>query len=151
MSHEDPTEEISSDSLLLPCVYGWNRQGTYLYIGVSKRGIRRPLGLHHIIGRKDQLLEGDRIHIWRFPTFEEAVIFEQKLINEHKPIFNIQLYEQKSRYQPNEKREIKCGNCGVTIVTGRTKGQTAQKYCNDECRWRAWDKANPRVKASIKQ
>ena len=42
-----------------------------------------------------------------------------------------------------KKREFKCETCGNERKTSRGN----QRYCSTACRWKAWDKTHPRVKA----
>ena len=41
---------------------------------------------------------------------------------------------------------MKCANCGKQVKQTRDW----QRYCSKQCRWKKWDKDNPRVRKNKK-
>jgi hypothetical protein len=64
-------------------VYGWKKDGNYLYIGRTKIGSNR-FSSHHIINKKNGWKPEDEIDLW----FNQGEELETALIITHKPKFN---------------------------------------------------------------
>lgn len=71
-----------------PLIYGWKRNGIFLYIGQSTMGVFR-FNNHHVINVKDKVLEGDEILIIRCESNSILDKLEYHLIKQHKPLHNI--------------------------------------------------------------
>lgn len=85
----DPSVLTGDDLMAIsgPIVYAWKREGKWLYIGHSNRGLER-LVTHDLIGRKAPLLPSDTIELWRFPTLRMAQGVEAALIKSIRPVYN---------------------------------------------------------------
>ncbi len=57
-------------------VYGWFRNGEYLYIGFTGHGFGR-ISKHNIINRAEPIQGGDEIHVW----FAEDELVLERLLN----------------------------------------------------------------------
>jgi hypothetical protein len=64
-------------------VYGWKKDGKYIYIGRTTRGSNRFYG-HEVINKKNGWKSEDEIDLW----FNQAEELETVLILTHKPKFN---------------------------------------------------------------
>lgn len=138
MTQKLPDESILGERLSKPSVYAWRRQDTYLYVGLTSKGLRRPLGNHDVIGRRADFEENDSLDVWRFDTLKEAAAFEKQMIREHQPIFNAQLYREKQKREPLAERQCTEPECQV-LFTPKRKWQ---KYCSTTCQYRAWSKVH---------
>lgn len=89
-----------------PCVYGWQRGNTWLYIGFSSVGIARTLASNHHILSVYEILPGDDFYIWHFPekTVEEVKAFEATLIMLLEPKFNKTLVCKKNPNRWGQKK-----------------------------------------------
>jgi hypothetical protein len=83
---------------LKPRVYAWQRNGVYLYIGMSLKGIAR-IGKHGIIGKVEPLLETDYFDFWFCETRDEAEQLERGLIKLNKPKYNKMFNPDFENYQ----------------------------------------------------
>lgn len=68
-------------------VYGWYREGIYLYIGMTTNGRRRFFG-HHIF-KHYRVRQTDRAHVWICKDGAEALELETQLIQEFDPCLNV--------------------------------------------------------------
>lgn len=94
-------------------VYGWRRNGGYLYVGVTSKGYRRPFCRYEVIDRIEHVDEGDYFDFWFFVSREEAERFEAAMITFYHPSYN--------RFCPkNEtgKRKARYCTCGQRIPKG---------------------------------
>lgn len=73
-------------NLLSRCVYAWQREEEWLYVGQTTNGVAR-FGNHHAITR-DRLLDSDRIVLWHVATEPEALLLEAELIDRYSPLYN---------------------------------------------------------------
>ncbi len=128
----------------LPCVYAWLRGDEWMYVGVSTRGISRPLAYgHHAMS---DFLDEDVLLIWRFRKEKSALDFEQELIKEKQPAKNVAGIEgdlakaRKSNYNRHQ-----CERCGADFYT-RTKWQ---RYCSPICRFKDWNENHPRKSEQV--
>lgn len=130
--------------------YGWYRNGHYLYIGTTTIGARRIIQ-HKIIGIVLPFQEGDELHFWDAPSFEEArrlgglavelqskkafaQALEKELIALHKPDLNLN--------GMNKHGEDKvCKNCGSWYRAQRDW----QLFCSKGCREEFWAKGKAKV------
>lgn len=71
-----------------PCVYGFKRSGSIVYIGSSRQGLARLIN-HHAIVISD-FSSGDELLIWRHPNDDIAALRarEKELILELRPLLN---------------------------------------------------------------
>lgn len=67
----------------LPCVYAWVRNGVYLYVGSTLRGLSARLQSHHAV----KMITGDQLFVWE-TTEAEINALEQEMITELKPVLN---------------------------------------------------------------
>jgi excinuclease UvrABC nuclease subunit len=74
-------------TLISPAVYAWFRDGEYIYIGYSERGLGR-IASHNIIGKTEPLLDGDEIHFYPCKTGTDAIANEYRLIRQYRPRLN---------------------------------------------------------------
>lgn len=74
------------DKLLKPCVYLFWMNSQCLYIGMSQRGILRPLDPNHHV--KDFMSVFDKLELRWCINVSEAQKLEQKLIRDLKPLYN---------------------------------------------------------------
>ena len=78
------------------CIYAWKRDGKYLYIGASTRGLNRPL-CHSVIDTVEDVRDGDSIELWFFEGLEHPknggtyplYVMEREMIRRHRPPYNI--------------------------------------------------------------
>jgi predicted GIY-YIG superfamily endonuclease len=98
-----PTPTLSLDSNLAVgyVVYGWRREESYLYIGMSTVGLRRLSG-HHVIQIKDTFLKTDILDVWSCLGHREAIDLERELIELHKPKFNISMNPDNKQIKETE-------------------------------------------------
>lgn len=69
-----------------PCVYGWYRNRTYLYIGSSEFGLSRVLNQeHHIVNTIEPVQSTDVFHFWHSSNIRAL---ELELIRRHQPLYN---------------------------------------------------------------
>ncbi len=73
-------------------VYAWLRTDDVLYVG-STYDIAARLMSHHVIGKKEPVLSGDEIRIWRFDSRRGAMDAEYDLIWSCKPKYNSETRE----------------------------------------------------------
>lgn len=83
-----PSTSISFNDFKPYIVYGWRRDKVYLYIGQSRRFLRRVTSGHHIIGVKESVRQTDRLDIWFCVSKEDLNTVESALIKYHKPKYN---------------------------------------------------------------
>ena len=109
-----------------PIVYALFRNGVAWYVGMSTRGIIRPLSLGNdgIAG----FAHGDTLYVWAFGTEAEACAAEQEFIVAWNPRAN------KAIPTPIKAH---CALCGKELIHTYTRG-SAQKYCSHRCRTRAY-------------
>lgn len=72
-----------------PLVYVWRREGAVLYVGMSVKGLRRPLDPSH---KTVHLEGGDSLQLWPCKTAADAVSLERRLIAELLPALNVHRY-----------------------------------------------------------
>lgn len=86
-----PRETLRGEDLLRwqsPCVYVWRRRERYLYVGCSKRGLRRLLDRHHgALTHAGGILPTDTIEVWEAPD-GDIYALETKLIQQLRPSLN---------------------------------------------------------------
>lgn len=102
-------------------VYGWRRNGQYLYIGVTVKGYRRPFYHHDVIDKIEHVADGDYFDFWFFLNTEEATRFEAAMIALYRPVYNKffpkTLSKNRARYCTCGKRipkgyhRLLCGDC----------------------------------------
>lgn len=68
-----------------PVVYAWVRDEAVLYVGMSRLGLARAIGTHHVLSI---FQETDQLLLWHFATWEEAAKAERDLILTVKPVYN---------------------------------------------------------------
>ena len=68
-----------------PCVYAWRRDGKWLYVGQSARGLAR-LWSHHVL-KYDAILPTDEILLWHVDHYERMRL-EAELIFVNRPLYN---------------------------------------------------------------
>ena len=68
-----------------PCVYAWRRNGQWLYVGQSVRGLSR-LGGHHAVSLND-ILPTDELLMWHV-DHAERIRLEAELIVVNRPLYN---------------------------------------------------------------
>jgi len=85
-----PSLSISFRDFRRFIVYGWRREGKYLYIGQSIRFLRRIQSEHHVLDKKDKIRKTDFLDIWFCYSKEDINNLEKSLIFDLRPIYNIQ-------------------------------------------------------------
>lgn len=96
-------------------VYGWKRDGIYLYIGMSNNGTRRAFHNHNVI----RLIDGDVIDVW---ITSDPIYLEMDLINHYKPKFNKPVKSHIPLYTVTETPRLAtktCPKCKVLFVTDK--------------------------------
>lgn len=90
---------LELNKLRRPCVYGWRRDGEWLYIGFSTRGIHRAMDSYHTAFGTYEVLESDSIYFWSPDNMgvERLKLLEEVLIKELKPKFNDKNWKRKNR------------------------------------------------------
>lgn len=83
-----PSLSISFKDFRHYIIYGWKREGNYLYIGQSIRFLRRIRNDHHVINKKEKVLPTDILDIWFCYNHEDLNKLEKKLIRELRPKYN---------------------------------------------------------------
>ena len=80
--------------LLKPIVYMFMKAGLPLYVGMSRRGITRPSGAHHVAKARE---ECDEVKI--FPCINEGAAYrlEQILISRTNPLYNERLRQAEAK------------------------------------------------------
>ena len=91
-----PDHTLPANMIFRPAIYGWRRDGKYLYIGQSILPWRRIKKNHHVI-KELELLRDDCIDIW-FCCDSELDRFEGQLIRHFRPPLN--------KYIPGEPKPI---------------------------------------------
>jgi hypothetical protein len=124
----------NSPKTAIAAVYGWYRNGVYLYIGSSWDVFRR-LSYHNVIGRRVSIEDGDEIHIW--PSEDYDKLEGEKLL-EHKPFFNTMGPNDDNHRSRPLRDHLKdtplegrvCEACGVVFTAKRWW----QKFHSKDCR-----------------
>lgn len=70
-----------------PIIYGWWRNHTYLYIGLSRRGLQR-LRSHDVLGVIESYLPNDELHFWK-TSVDQLAAYERYLIEFFQPKYNL--------------------------------------------------------------
>jgi hypothetical protein len=83
-------------------VYVWKRKDIYLYVGMSKVGLSRPFGNHHIINKLDTIQPDDTFEIY---YTEHPLALEEYLIKIHKPKLNLN-HNSRNSYAKGKHREF---------------------------------------------
>lgn len=118
-----PDMTISGKELLVmnqALVYGWKRDGKYLYIGSSLRGYGR-LFQHHAIAF-DEILQTDTFEFW-YSSAETIRIDEAQLIKEHRPRLN-------KTFNKQDSDNMLCDECRkhyILLAPG-------QRFCSRICK-----------------
>jgi hypothetical protein len=71
--------------LRTPIVYAWIRNGTVLYIGMSRRGLSRAIGQHEVL---TIFQETDQLLVWSCASDDDAIAKERAMILAVKPVYN---------------------------------------------------------------
>lgn len=88
MAGTAPSFAVNLLTSRLPCVYGWKRDGRYLYVGASRNGLARPCSRHHVIGVAEAVTEEDVVDVWVCLTIADALRLEGELIEALAPVYN---------------------------------------------------------------
>ena len=73
------------------------RDSKYIYIGMTRKGIKRLLSNSHIINRRyGGIKETDQIHIWLCKE-RDVVELERMFIRTFKPKYNKQIIEKRNK------------------------------------------------------
>lgn len=110
-----------------PFIYGWCRDGVYLYIGSSQVGFKRLL-THNIVGVITPILDSDYFHFW-YPPVEQLRSWERKLINLHRPNFNDLGSGATALIKDHKVLKKKCFGCGNHFSTIKK----TRKFCCADC------------------
>lgn len=119
-----------------PCVYVWkDKDGVVLYVGMSTKGLYRPIGPHEVINVIRQIEETDTITFEWFKSSVDAASREKELIALLYPKFNkqkmyaVELLRKKAK-AGKDSDVVECENCG----TQYTPNRKWQRFCTDKCR-----------------
>lgn len=123
-------EFISSQKICF--VYGWWRDGNYLYIGQTTKGMTR-FATHHVIGVVDTVLPSDTFDFWDMPE-HEIKNFETKLILHYKPKYN-KFKSGKRNYKPINAmvfaKIFTCATCQTNFQ--RVLRNQFKSFCSIKC------------------
>lgn len=75
-----------------PCLYGWKRGQSWLYIGQSSNGLKRIMDKRHQALGVHPIEDDDQIFIWHLPRAKNKhilLLIEEALIGYYKPLYNI--------------------------------------------------------------
>lgn len=126
-------------------VYGWSRNGEYLYIGCTVKGFAR-LFKHGVLGVVEPFLDSDTIDFWFCSTVDEAFKLEELLIRFHKPKYNkvfIRKWVNNSKLQNHFKSKSHCNTCLKEF-----KPTTLNQFICWECRVVKTHKVNIKLATS---
>lgn len=126
LSYEKSITVLEFKQLTKPLLYGWCRDGTYLYIGASNRGFAR-LMTHDIVGVVEPILDTDYFCFW-FPPQAELFTWERKLININQPKYNDKGLGSNSSTKTFFWR--RCFRCGELTKTYDKEALYCSSYCH---------------------
>jgi hypothetical protein len=84
-----PTHVIPAAGHQLPVVYAWvSRHGVLRYVGMSTRGLRRPLGSNHQWLWHVAHAADDALYVWACPSVADARRMEDEMLRIVRPTGN---------------------------------------------------------------
>ncbi len=105
----DEIKDIADCMRASHCVYTWQRGTEWLYIGCTAN-LNQRLRTHNIIGKLEDVQDGDTITLWPFSDEHNAFWHEASLIAKHQPRHNIQNNPNGSQVQAANLNRVKGQN-----------------------------------------
>lgn len=119
-------------SLITRCaIYGWRRNGIYLYIGQSKSVLKRVMH-HHVINQKDKINDRiDKIDVW-FCCESELLKIEKAFIEKYKPPLNWKRPDRETKRLVFDTFKEAARAKGLASPTKRTRRANPKGFSDEE-------------------